>query len=56
MAPTACTAPFPMPFHRTMAQVMADEANGCFCEMVNVHDDADDCGLVARLIADLEDA
>lgn len=49
-APTAAVGTFPYPDHRTMADVLADEADGCFCEMAEL-DHADDCPIVVAALA-----
>lgn len=38
---------FPYPDHRTMDQVLRDEAEGCFCELTEIHGDQDDCPILA---------
>lgn len=46
-APIAAPACWPYPGHRTMAEVVADEARGCFCELVEENGDAPDCAFGA---------
>lgn len=34
---------FPLPDHRTMVDVLADEAHGCACELADWEGHQDDC-------------
>lgn len=47
--PTATRSGWPNPFHRTMAEVLRDEAVGCFCEIIAEHGHRRDCKMVARI-------
>lgn len=49
-APTAAVGVFPYPDHRTMADVLADEADGCTCEMAEI-DHRDDCPIIVAMLA-----
>ena len=41
--PTAAPNEWPYADHRTMADVLADEQRGCFCEMVDRDGDTPSC-------------
>lgn len=40
---------FPYSDHRTMAEVLADEADGCTCELPDAHDHSDDCPIIMAM-------
>lgn len=50
--PTPAPARWPYPNHRTMEQVLRDEAEGCRCELVDELGDREDCYLLLRLAAE----
>lgn len=47
MRPTAAPAAFPYPDHRSMDQVLRDEADGCTCELTEIYGDQDGCPIIA---------
>lgn len=48
----AAVGTFPYPDHRTMTDVLADEAAGCSCELPNARDHSDDCPIILALLDD----